>query len=150
MRKEYLPKINAKETKKKVEKALYRYRDYLITLPVYLLPKVTASYSITPPSITNEFHSSTEDAALERIEYEKERDQYLNEMHDAVNSLKESERHIIIKKYMQNGEIGYDREIMMDLGLGKTRYSEVKGEAILRLAFALKIEVYKKSEAKSA
>jgi ArpU family phage transcriptional regulator len=51
---------------------------------------------------------------------------------------------------MEHGELGYDREIMMDLGLGKTRYSEIKGEAILRLAFALKIEAYQKSEAKSA
>jgi ArpU family phage transcriptional regulator len=150
MRKEYLPKINAKETKKKVEIALYKYRDYLITLPVYLMPKVTPSYSITPPSNTNAFHSSTEDAALERIEYETERDNYLDKMHEAVNSLKEAERHIIVKKYMENGVIGYDREIMIDLGFGKTRYSEIKGEAILRLAFALKIEVYKKSEVKSA
>lgn len=150
MRKEYLPKVNAKATKKEVEKALYTYRDYLITLPMYLMPKVTASYSITPPSNTNAFNSSTENAALERIEYEREREMYLYIIHEAVNSLKELERHIIIKKYMQDGEIGYDREIMMDLGLGKTRYSEIKGEAILRLAFALKIEVYKKSEAKSA
>jgi ArpU family phage transcriptional regulator len=150
MKREYLPKINAKETKKEVEKALFKYRDYLITLPVYLMPKVTPAYSITPPSNTNAFHSTTENAAIERIEYEQLRDRCINEMHEAVNSLKDTERHIIIEKYMLNGEIGYDREIMMDLGLGKTRYSEIKGEAILRLAFALKIEVYKKSEAKSA
>lgn len=150
MRKEeYLPKVNAKATKKEVEKALYRYRDYLITLPMYLMPKVTASYSITPPSNTNTFNSSTENVAIERIEYERERERCLNEMHEAVNSLKDTERQIIIRKFMINGELGYDREIMMDLGLGKTRYSEIKGEAILRLAFALKIEVYKKSEAKA-
>lgn len=148
MRKESMPKVNTKATKKEVEKVLYKYRDYLITLPMYLMPKVTASFSITPPTSTNAFHSSTENAAIERIEYERERDRFLTEMHDAVNSLKDIERNIIIKKYMLNGDIGYDREIMMDLGLGKTRYSEIKGEAILRLAFALKIEVYMKSEAK--
>lgn len=149
MRNEYsLPKINDKATKKELEKALFKYRDYLITLPNYLMPNVTPAYSIVPPSNTNAFHSSTEDAALERIEYERMRDDYIFEIHEAVNSLKEDERHIIIKKYLLHGEIGYDREIMMDLGLGKTKYSQIKGEAILRLAFALKIEVYKKSEVK--
>jgi ArpU family phage transcriptional regulator len=150
MMKEYFPKINAKATKKEVEKALYKYRDYLITLPMHLMPKITPSYSITPPSTTNSFYSSTEDVALERIQYETERNNYINYIHEAVNSLKETERQIIIRKYMQNGELGYDREIMMDMGLGKTRYCEIKGEAILRLAFALKVEVYKKNEVKAS
>jgi ArpU family phage transcriptional regulator len=145
-----LPRINDKATKKELEKVLYKYRDYLITLPNYLMPKVTPAYSIIPPSTTNAFHSSTENAAIERIEYEQMRDGYLAEIHSAVNSLKDDERHIIIKKYMLHGEIGYDREIMMDLGVGKTKYSQIKGEAMLRLAFALKIEVYKKSEVKAS
>jgi ArpU family phage transcriptional regulator len=150
MKNQYLPKINEKETKKALERALYKYRDYLITLPLFLMPKVTPSYSIIPPTTTNGFHSSTEDAALERIEYEHERNAYLSEIHEAVNTLKDDERQIIIKKYLLHNEIGYDREIMMDLGVGKTKYYQIKGEATLRLAFALKIEVYKKSEVKSA
>jgi ArpU family phage transcriptional regulator len=148
MRNDYLPKINDKETKKEVEKKLYKYRDYMISLPNFLMPKVTPSYTLAPPSFSNEFHSSTEDAALERIEYERERNAYLNWIHNAVNSLKEEERQIIIKKFMLNGEIGYDREIMMDLGVGKTKYSQIKGAGMLRLAFALKVEVYKKTEVK--
>jgi ArpU family phage transcriptional regulator len=150
MRNEYLPKINDKATKKEVEKKLYKYRDYMITLPNFLMPKVTPAYTLAPPSATNEFHSTTEDAALERIEYERERNAYLNLIHEAVNSLKDEERQIIIKKFMLNGEIGYDREIMMDLGVGKTKYSQIKGAGMLRLAFALKVEVYKNSEAKGA
>lgn len=147
---DHLPNINAKETKKEVERHLLRYRDYLITFPTYLMPKVTPTYSIIPPTTTNEFHSSTENAAIERIEYEKIRNDFIKETHDAVNTLKEEERHIIIQKYMLHGEIGYDREIMMTLGYGKTKYSQIKGQAVLRLAFTLKIEVYKKSEAMGA
>jgi ArpU family phage transcriptional regulator len=150
LKKQYLPKINEKETKKALEKALYKYRDYLITLPLFLMPNVTPSYSIIPPTTTNAFHSSTEDAALERIIYENERDTYLSWIHEAVNTLKEDERQIIIKKYLLHNEIGYDREIMMDISVGKTKYYQIKGEAILRLAFALKIEIYQKSEVKSA
>lgn len=150
MRNHLLPKINAKATKKEVDKVLYKYRDFLMTLPNYLMPKVTPAYSIIPPTTTNAFYSSTEGAALERIEYEKMRNDYLIRVQEAVNTLKEDERQIIIEKYMQHGEIGYDREIMMDLGVGKTKYYEIKGTAMLRLAFALKIEVYKKSEVKAS
>ncbi|MGG3924919.1 ArpU family phage packaging/lysis transcriptional regulator [Metabacillus fastidiosus] len=144
-----LPKINEKATKKELEKMLFKYRDYLISLPIYLMPKITASYSIVPPSNTNAFHSSTEDAAIERIEYEKLRDDYLKEIHDAVNTLKDQERHIIIERYLKQDELGYDREIWMNMGVGKTKYYEIKGEAMLRLAFALKVEVYQKNEAKA-
>jgi len=150
MRFQGLPNLNYKETKKKLEVELFRYRDYLITLPNFLMPKITASYSVIPPTTTNAFHSTTENAAIERIEYERERNVFLNKMHKAVNSLKDDERHIIIKKYMLHNELGYDREIMMDIGVGKTKYYQIKGEAMLRLAFALKIEVYKEREAKGA
>lgn len=146
MRNHSLPNINNKVTKKKLEIEIYKYRDYLITLPNYLMPKVTPSYTITPPATTNAFHSSTEDAAIERIEFEKVRDAFLKRIHDAVNTLKDDERQIIVKKYMQHNELGYDREIMTDLNVGKTKYYQIKGEAMLRLAFALKIEVYQKSE----
>ncbi|MFJ8268514.1 ArpU family phage packaging/lysis transcriptional regulator [Peribacillus asahii] len=144
-----LPKINEKETKKELEKKLFKYRDYLISLPTYLMPKITPSYSITPPTNTNAFHSSTEDSAIERIEYERIRDEYLQEIHKAVNTLKDQERHIIIERYLKHDELGYDREIWMNMGVGKTKYYQIKGEAMLRLAFALKVEVYQKSEAKT-
>lgn len=136
-----LPKINEKATKKAVEKVLILYRDYLITLPSYMFPKVTPSYSLVPPTNTNAFHSSTEDAALDRIEYEEARDTYLQTVMKAVNSLKEEERLIIVKKYLQD-ELGYDPDIWLEVGVGKTKYYQIKGAALLRLAFALKIESY--------
>lgn len=137
-----LPQINDKATKKSVEMALYQYRDFMITLPMDMMPKVTPSYSLVPPSNTNGFHSSTEDVAIERMEYEEKRNAFMNEIHVAVNTLKEKERAIIIKKYMEDG-IGYDPDIYSEIGVGKTKYYILKGEAMLRLAFALKIEVYK-------
>lgn len=145
-----MPHINEKATKKAVERALYRYRDFLISLPIYLMPNITPSYSLTPPSNTNAFHSSTESAALERIEYEEMRNQYLSEIHNAVNTLKEQERQILIKKYLLHDELGYDQDIWAEIGVGRTKYYQMKGEAMLRLAFALKIEVYQKSEVKGA
>jgi ArpU family phage transcriptional regulator len=140
-----LPKINEKESKKAVEKVIYQYRDYMITLPTYLMPKVTPSYSIIPPSFTNEFHSTTEDAALERLEYEEARNAFFLVINEAVNTLKEIERQIIFKSYLEN-DIGYDPDIWTELGVGKTKYYQIKGEAMLRLAFSLKIEVYSKTK----
>lgn len=146
---EMVPKINEKLTKRAVEKALDKYRTYLITLPNYLMPKITPSYSIIPPSFTNEFHSTTEDAAIERIQFTQERNDYLSWVQEAVNTLKENERYIILQKYMDD-ELGYDPDIWTELGIGRSKYYQVKGQALLRLAFALQIEVYKRNEVKGA
>lgn len=139
-----MPVVDEKKNKREVENAIVEYRDFLITLPIFLMPKVTPSYSLVPPTNTNAFHSSTEDAALERIEFEQNRADCLTKMHDAVNSLKDIEKLIIVKKYLLHDQHGYDLLIWTELGLGKTKYYAIKGEAMLRLAFALKIEVYKK------
>lgn len=139
----YLPIINSKATKKEVERKFEKYRRYLVTLPSDFLPKITPAYTQVPPSVTYKFHSSTEDSAIERIEFELERNKFMSEIHAAVNSLKPEERFIIIKYFMQQ-HIGYDPDIWIELGIGKTRYYEIKGEAMLRIAFNLKIEVYKK------
>lgn len=145
-----MPEINTKATLKAVERILEEYRSYLLTLPGDFLPSVTASYSLVPPTNTNQFHSSTEDAAIERVEFEIARRGFMNNIHAAVNTLKQDERFIIIKRYMEP-DLGYDPDIWTELGIGRTKYYEIKGEARLRLAFALKIEIYKKkSEVKSA
>jgi ArpU family phage transcriptional regulator len=138
-----VPEINTKATRKAVEAKMDIYRDYLLSLPAHILPKITASYSLVPPSVTNAFHSSTEEIAVERIEYEKARNDYMQWIHEAVNTLKPDERFIIVKRYMERS-MGYDPDIWMELGVGKTKYYEIKGQAMLRLAFALKVEVYKK------
>lgn len=50
-------KQNIKAARKKVEIALEKYKMYLLTLPDDMLPKITSSYSIAPPSKTNQFYS---------------------------------------------------------------------------------------------
>ena len=139
----HIPDVNKRATKKAVENQLEKYRMYLVSLPVDKLPMITPSYSIIPPSITNEFSSSTESAAINRVEYELERNQFLKYIHDAVESLQPDERYIIYKYYMEH-DVGNDGEIMMDMGFGKTKYYSLKGKAVLRLAFNLKVEVYSK------
>jgi ArpU family phage transcriptional regulator len=141
--------VDIKATKKNVEKMLEKYRMYLATMPNDIQPKMTPSYSILPPAKTNEFYSSTESIAIERIEYEQERDTFMQMMYEAVNNLKQDERFIIIKRYME-ADMGYDPDIYTELGVGKTKYYSMKAKAMSRLAFMLKIEVYNKEYSKRA
>ncbi|WP_245399838.1 ArpU family phage packaging/lysis transcriptional regulator [Niallia sp. Man26] len=137
-----LPEIDREETKKAVEAAFEKYQFYLLTVPDEKLPKVTATYSLTPPSSTNEFHSSTEDIAIRSIDFERERDRYIEWIRRAVNRLSNKEREIIIKRYLQGEEV-FDYEVYNELGFGERKYYRLKARIFYKLAFLLRIEVYK-------
>lgn len=72
-----LPEIDREATQQNVEEAIETYRIYLLTVPEEKLPKVTATYSLVPPSNTNGFHSTTEDIAIQRADDELERIEYV-------------------------------------------------------------------------
>lgn len=137
----HLKKINAKATRKAVESLLEDYKILLLTQPVEALPKVTASYTITPPSNTNEFHSTTESTAIDNLEREMARRDFINKIIDAVNRLSPLERKIIIREYMSDEEL-YNYEIYNELGISESKYYKVKSSAFYKLAFILKVEVY--------
>ncbi|MEG7356758.1 ArpU family phage packaging/lysis transcriptional regulator [Bacillus sp. 0209A] len=141
-----IPQIDEEATKLKAEKLLDQYRLYLLQVPDDFLPKVTPTYSIVPPSITNEFHSSTEDVALKRLDWEVQRDKFLKRIQRAVNRLSQRERQIIVMLYMQSEDM-YDYEVYAEMGLSQRSYYRVKAKALYRLAFALREEVYKKGAA---
>ncbi|MGO5677164.1 ArpU family phage packaging/lysis transcriptional regulator [Bacillus subtilis] len=132
-----IPQIDEEATKLKAEKLLDQYRLYLLQVPDDFLPKVTPTYSIVPPSITNEFHSSTEDAALKRLDWEIQRDKFLKRIQRAVNRLSQKERQIIVMLYMKPEEM-YDYEVYAEIGMSQRSYYRVKAKALYRLAFALR------------
>jgi ArpU family phage transcriptional regulator len=135
-----LPSIDRNATRKAVESALEKYRILLLR-QFDNQPKITQTYSIIPPSNTNKFHSSTEDAAIKNADLEREMQQYLNRMINAVNRLTHWERAIIIKRYMDEEDV-FDYEIYNDIGMSERKYYRVKARAFYKLAFLLKIEVY--------
>lgn len=137
-----LPEIDREKTKYAVEAALERYRFYLLQLPDEQLPKVTATYSLVPPGQNNQFHSSTEAAVINLVDYERERDEYIEKVRKAVNRLGSKEREIIIKRYLNDEEM-YDYEIYNEIGLSERRYYRQKARIFYKLAFLLRIEVYK-------
>lgn len=138
-----VPKIDVKKTREKVESLLEQYRMFLVTMPKDILPKLTAGYSIVPPNFSNQFRSSTEDVAIERIEWEEKRNSFIQMILDAVEQLKHDEKFIIFKSFLDDN-VGYDCEIWDELHIGKTKYYRIKSEALLRLGFILKVEVYRK------
>lgn len=139
-----LPEIDREATKKSVEAALEKYRVFLLTQSLDKLPKVTQQYSLVP-SNTNKFHSSTEESAISNVDYERERSEYIKRVAMAVNRLGYWERAILIRRYMTEDDV-YDYEIYNDLGMSERKYYRIKSRAFYKLAFALKIEVYKKEE----
>lgn len=138
-----LPEIDRELTKNAVESALEKYRFYLLTIPEEKLPRITPSYSLVPPSNTNEFHSSTEDAVIYRVDGERERTEYIERVRRAVNRLNTREREIIIKRYLGEDEV-FDYEIYNDKGMSERQYYRLKGRIFYKLAFILRIEIYKK------
>ncbi len=120
-----IPQIDEEATKLKAEKLLDQYRLYLLQVPDDFLPKVTPTYSIVPPSITNEFHSSTEDAALKRLDWEIQRDKFLKRIQKAVNRLSQRERQIIVMLYMKPEEM-YDYEVYAEIGMSQRSYYRVR------------------------
>lgn len=137
-----LPEIDREKTKEAVEAALEKYRFYLLTVPDEKLPKVTTTYSLVPSANTNTFHSSTEDAAIDKVDFERERTQYLERIIRGVNRLSKLEREIIFKRYLEDEET-FDYEIFNEMGFSERRYYRLKSRIFYKLAFALRIEVYK-------
>ncbi len=140
-----LPKIDREKTRDAVESALEKYRFFLLTVPEERLPKVTASYSLTYATQTNQFHSSTESAVINKVDYERNREEYIERIRKAVNRLTLKEREIIIKRYLDDDEI-FDYEVYNEIGYSERRYYRLKSRIFYKLAFILKIEVYNNSE----
>jgi ArpU family phage transcriptional regulator len=134
-------KLDSEKTKEEVEKALGDYRLMMLTQPEEQLPKITPQYSLTPPTNTNEFHSTTEQNAISNVDQERYIKSYMKKVQRAVNRLPHQERAIIIKKYMDI-ENKYNYEVYNELGMSERHYNRVKSRAIYNLALALRIEVY--------
>lgn len=138
-----IPEIDRYATQKNVEKAIEKYRYYALQTEDEFLPKITASYSMVPPTNTNAFHSSTEDSAIRMADLERERIKYLTLFSKAVNRLSAREREAFILKYMGEEE-RYDYEVYNQLGMGETYYyTKFKPRMFYKFAIAMHIEVYR-------
>ncbi|GGD05304.1 ArpU family phage packaging/lysis transcriptional regulator [Pontibacillus salipaludis] len=137
-----LPEINRKETRNKVEAALEKYQMFKLMEPIEAPINITASYSDTPTSGTGATHSKTESAALNKISQEEERKSYIRKIDTALKRLNRKESAIIKKRYIEDDD-NTDYLVYNELGFSETTYYRIKADAFYKLAFILKIAVYK-------
>ncbi|MGM0853089.1 MAG: ArpU family phage packaging/lysis transcriptional regulator [Bacillota bacterium] len=134
-----LPEIDRKKTKAAVESVFEKYRFYLLTIPEDMLPKVTTNYSLVPRSSSIQFHSTTEQSVINKIELELERNKYIHWVLTGINRLSKVEREIVYKKYLYEEEV-YDYEIYNQIGISERKYYRLKARIFYKLAFIFKIE----------
>ena len=136
-----LPEINRDATRSAVESELEKYQMYLLMDPEEYEPKITSSFKLVPSAPSNQFHSSTEETAIKRLDMEKKRKDFLQRIQRAVNRLAYQERSLIVKRYLSNDDV-YDYEVYNELGFSERKYYRIKARAFYKLAFILRIEVY--------
>lgn len=141
-----LPEWDRKATQEAVEAAIEKYRLCLLVIPEERLPQVTAKYTLEIPSFSNQFHSSTEDIAIERIDEEQRRMKYVEFFRKAINRLSPREREALILRYLGDEEL-YDYEVYNQLDMSESHYHQkFKPRIFYKLALALKLEVFKPKE----
>lgn len=139
-----MKELDVKVSVKKALRALNKYRMYMLSVDDEYLPKVTPTYSLTPPSNTNQFHSSTENV-IEFVDREREKEQYMTLIWKGVNRLSAESRKLIIEKYMGRDEL-YDFEVYNRMGISKPNFDRRKREALKGLACSLGIAVYRDAD----
>lgn len=140
-----LPEIDRNATKAAVESVLEKYQMYLLMDPEEFEPKITSSFKLVSTAPSNQFHSSTEETAIKRVDMENKRRDFLNRIQRAVNRLAYQERTVIINRYLSNNDV-YDYEVYNELGYSERKYYRIKSRAFYKLAFILRIEVYEEKE----
>ncbi|WP_370456090.1 ArpU family transcriptional regulator [Sporosarcina sp. ANT_H38] len=140
-----LPEIDRKETRESVESLLGKYRMYLLQTSLDRLPSITAAYTLVL-NTGGLPGSSTESSAIANVDYESERKRFIEWIAGAVNRLPRDERSIIVQRYLQDDEM-FDYQTYGELNMSERNYFRLKSRAFYKLAFALKVEVYKEEVA---
>ncbi|MFC4411899.1 ArpU family phage packaging/lysis transcriptional regulator [Chungangia koreensis] len=132
--------INRTATKKKVESILEQYRIYLLQVSLNKLPSITAKYTLVPAS-SNLVTSSTEKAAIANVDYEIERNRFIEQVIGAVNRLPAEERRLMILRYFGEEE-WFDYQVYNEMNMSERHYYRLKARAFSKFAIALNVEVY--------
>ena len=134
------PELNYKATKKEVMKVIARYKNALNKLYLKSEPRITPQYTIVPPSFTNEFHSSTEDAALWSDTEGKKFKDSVERVNVALNSIPSVNRVVIYRSLIKEQS---DVLIGSEMNYSEFTIRDIRMEGIRLLAYALGVDVYK-------
>jgi len=136
-----LPEINREATKKRVEEALETVRVYKEIGIVRRESRYTPSYNERFHKGTNSINKPVEDIAIANVMREQELEQLSERVDRAVTRLCKKEREIVIQRYLTD-EDTLDYNVCLDLHHSERTYRRIKGRAMYKLAFMLRLEVY--------
>ncbi|MBL0386224.1 ArpU family transcriptional regulator [Tumebacillus sp. ITR2] len=137
--------IETKKTRARVEGMLESCRLYMqIGYHPGQEARTTARYSLTPSSVTNAFHSSTESIAQKNVDEERRRRALVESVWAAVEMLNEMEQQIVKMRYLEDDD-ALDYIVWGELNLSERKYYRVKARAFLKLALAMGVAVYKEA-----
>ncbi|WCK53855.1 ArpU family transcriptional regulator [Aneurinibacillus sp. Ricciae_BoGa-3] len=142
----FLPKINRKETQRRVEEALDTARIYRRIGFVRREIKSTPSYDPRYHGPTNLTSDSVGDNASWNVDAEERIKELTERVERAVNKLPKRQREIIKLRYLNDDVEGnYDYIVCMELEISERTYGREKSRAVYTLAFMLKLEVLDES-----
>jgi len=135
-----LPEINRETTKKRVEEALETVRIYKQVGLIRRETTYTPAYSMRVHGPTNSINRPVENIAIANVMREQELEELTKRVDRAIQRLGNRERQIIEARYMQDDAL--DINVCTELHMSERTYRRIKGSAIYKLAFMLRLEVY--------
>ena len=133
------PELDYKATKKAVMRVIAKYKNSLNKLYLKSEPRITPQYTIVPPSFSNSFHSSTEDAALWADTHGKRHKEFVDRVNDALNTLPATNRIVIYRSLIQEQS---DIKIGLEMNYSEFRIRDFRVEGIKLLSYALGVDKY--------
>lgn len=140
-KKMFSSEIDRAATRQAVEERLESARIYKQLGFVRRETKVTATYELREGGMTNTVSKVAENAAVYNVDTEARLQQQQEQVERAVSRLSPTERQIIEKRYLEEDEV-YDYNVYNEIGVSESKYYRLKSSALLKLAFALCLEVY--------
>ena len=137
---ELLKLLDQKQTILAVKRVFIKYRQKIVTISEERTPRITASYTVEMPETT-----SVEKVAIENIETERAAIAFFTYFSNGLKKLTLQERQIISMFYL-NFEPNYAYQIANQLNISERTFHRVKRLALLKLALALGVAVYKEDE----
>lgn len=137
-----LPEIDREATRKAVEGILEQTRLYKQIGFIRRGMKSTPSYEPRLHAQTNYVGKQAEDVAIWNVDTEKRMTETIEKVDRAVNRLSKREKKIIQMRYFEDEDV-YDYTVYNELGYSERQYYRIKSRVFYKIAFMLKIEIYK-------
>ncbi|HDR8188355.1 ArpU family phage packaging/lysis transcriptional regulator [Bacillus wiedmannii] len=144
----FLPKIDRKATQVRLEAILENVRIYRQFGMIRNEMKVTASSEARYHGPTNIVGKPAEDIALANVamnEREVKLKRLSFQIDKVLSRFSKNQRDIIVKRYLEDEGV-FDYMVYNEIGMSERTYRRNKSNAFYKLAFALRLEVYKTEE----